>query len=86
MLESIVKKYTKNITKENIIEFSLKQNVNLTDYEVEIIYDQIKNNIDNILKNPEDELLKIKDKLSNTTYLKIEELYMFYKNKYQDYL
>ena len=86
MLESIVKKYTKNITKENIIEFSLKQNVNLTDYEVDIIYDQIKNNIDNILKNPEDELLKIKDKLSNTTYLKIEELYMFYKNKYQDYL
>ena len=76
----------KYITKENIIEFSLKQNVNLTDYEVDIIYDQIKNNIDNILKNPEDELLKIKDKLSNTTYLKIEELYMFYKNKYQDYL
>ena len=86
MLESIIKNYTKNITKDDIINFSLKQNIKLTNNEVNIIYDQIKNNINNIIKDTNTELEKIKDKLSNTTYLKIKELIEIYKFKYKDYL
>ncbi len=86
MLENIIKKYTKNITKNDIIEFALKQNVSLNNDEIDFIYNEIKNNIDYIIKNPKQELIKIKDKLSNTTYLKIKEYYDFYKEKYPDYL
>ena len=86
MLKSIIKKYTKNMTKNDIITFSKKQNTKLKKYEVDIIYDQLKNNIDNILIDVDKELFKIKDKLEYTTYLKIKELISFYKNKYKNYL
>ena len=86
MLKNMIKKYTKNITKEDIINFSKTQDTNLSKEEVDIIYDQLKNNIDNILEDANLELSKIKDKLEPTTYLKIQELISFYKEKYKNYL
>lgn len=86
MLKNMIKNYTKNMTKKDIIKFSKSQNTNLSQTEVDIIYDQLKNNIDNILEDADLELLKIKDKLKPTTYLKIQELIKFYKEKYKNYL
>ena len=86
MLESFIKNYTKKITKNDIINFSKKENIELNSDELNIIYDQIHNNIDNLIKNQEKEIEKIKDKLSNTTYLKLLNLVKTYKEKYKDYL
>lgn len=86
MLSNFIINYTKKITKEDIKNFALSQKVQLKDYETEIIYDQIKNNINNLISNTDYEISKIKDKLEYTTYLKIQELIQFYKNKYKDYL
>ena len=86
MLSNFVINYTKKITKDDINNFALSQNVELKDYETEVIYDQIKNNIQNLINNTDYEISKIKDKLEHTTYLKIQELISFYKNKYKDYL
>ena len=86
MLKNMIKKYTKNITKEDIINFSKTQDTNLSKEEIDIIYNQLKNNIDNILEDVDLELSKIKDKLEPTTYLKIQELISFYKEKYKNYL
>ncbi len=86
MLSNLVINYTKKITKDDINNFALSQNIELKDYETEVIYDQIKNNIQNLINNTDYEISKIKDKLEHTTYLKIQELISFYKNKYKDYL
>ncbi len=82
MLYNIIKNYTEKITKNDIINFSHKYNHELKEYEVNLIYNEIKNNLDNILLNSDLELHKIKDKLEYTTYLKILEL----KEKYINYL
>lgn len=86
MLNSLIKKYTQNITKTDIKEFALKNNHELNTNEIDIIYNEIHNNIDNLINNTEHEINKIKDKLELTTYLKINELINFYKEKYIDYL
>lgn len=86
MLSNLIINYTKKITKDDINNFALSQNIELKDYETEVIYDQIKNNIQNLINNTDYEISKIKDKLEHTTYLKIQELISFYKNKYKDYL
>ena len=86
MLENFIKNYTEKITKQNIINFALKENIKLNETEVEIIYNQIKNNLHNLLIDSDLELEKIKDKLEFTTYLKIKELTSFYKEKFKNYL
>ena len=86
MLNSLIKKYTQNITKTDIKEFALKNNHELNTNEIDIIYNEIHNNIDNLINNTKYEINKIKDKLEPTTYLKINELIKFYKEKYTDYL
>ena len=82
MLYNIIKNYTKNITKEDIIKFSKINNHELKEYEVDLIYNEIKNNIDDILYNTDLVISKIKDKLEQTTYLKLLDL----KEKYKNYL
>lgn len=86
MLNSLIKKYTQNITKNDIELFALNNNHSLNEQELSVIYDEIHYNIDNLINNTDSEINKIKDKLESTTYLKIIELINFYKEKYKDYL
>lgn len=86
MLNSLIKKYTQNITKNDIESFALNNNHSLNEQELSVIYDQIHYNIDSLINNTDYEIDKIKDKLESTTYLKIIELINFYKEKYKDYL
>jgi len=86
MIKTFLNKYIKKLTKDDIYKFGLEQNVILNEIEIDIIYDEIKNNLDNILYNTDSVLKKIKDKVEPTTYLKINELINFYKCKYSNYL
>lgn len=86
MFKNILNKYINKLTKEDIYKFGLEQNIILKNNEIDIIYNEIKNNLDNILYNTESVLNKIKDKVEPTTYLKITELIVFYKNKFSNYL
>lgn len=81
MKEKIIKSYIKIITKDDIISFAKKNNIVLNDKEVDIIYYEIKNNYENILNNPKEELYKIKNKVTTNTYNKIYELYTIYYPK-----
>ena len=78
----IIYQYINKLTKENIIQFGLKQNVTLNDDEVDIIYDYIKNDNKQIINNPLEIILEVKDKVSEQVYHKILELY----DKYKDFL
>lgn len=79
MPKDILTTYINNLKKEDIIIFANKQNINLTNNELDIIYNLVKNNYQNILLNPLNEINKIKDKIHINTYHKLLELYNKYK-------
>ena len=78
MKELIIKSYIKNLTKNDIVKYSIKNNISLTNYELDYIYNNIKNNYEYILSNPTMYLNEIKNNVSITTYNKIYELYTTY--------
>lgn len=82
MNKLLIYKYIERIKKEDIANYSLSQNINLTTNELDIIYDYIKNKTNEILNNPLHLIDEIKDKVSINVYNKIVELY----NKYKDYI
>jgi hypothetical protein len=86
MIKSLIEQYANKITKEDIINFSNQNNVLLKEYEVDNIYNFLKENNKYLVTKTDELLIKIKDKVEYTTYLKIKELVIFYKNKYQNYL
>lgn len=80
MNKIILLNYIKRLTKQDIINFSLKQNINLTEEEINIIYYYIKNKYNDFFNGKEQILLsEIKTKVSPTTYNKILEYYELYK-------
>ncbi|MEG1015674.1 MAG: hypothetical protein RR984_03205 [Bacilli bacterium] len=82
-MNNVIKKYASTITKEQIVSYALKENVKITQEEVNIIYNSIKNDIDILLsENSISYLNSQKSNLSKELYTKILELY----NKYKVYL
>ncbi len=87
MYKKIIYNYINNIKKEDIIYYSIKEGIILSKYEIDIIYDYIKNKYLSIIDNPNKILTEIKEKVSNETYHKLLELYDKYKdiiNKIKD--
>ena len=69
------------ITKDDISRYALKEGVDLSNNELDLIYAYIKKYSKKILDYPLDVLDEIKDDLSINVYDKILELYDKYKNK-----
>lgn len=86
MFKNVILNYASKITKNDIDNFAKNNNVELKNYEIDVIYNEVKNNVVNWLENTDEALKKIKDKLEQQTYLEIKKLVIFYKEKYQNYL
>ena len=87
MIEKLIEKYVSNIDKKDIIKFAEENNVTLNQNEVDLIYDNIKLHWKQIIFNDHNIVLeKIKNKINSSTYRKIEELIVLYKEKYKNYL
>ncbi len=76
----IISNYINKITKEDIKKYALKQNITLTEHELDIIYYHIKNNYLIFLKDPFTILNQIKKEVRTEVYNHIITLY----NKYQN--
>ncbi len=82
MYEKLIETYVNKLTKDDIINFSNKQNIILQNYEINIIYAYIKKYWKIIYKgNPSSIFLDLKNNVNPNTYNKILELYGKYKNK-----
>ena len=87
MKEKLISEYISKITMEDINSFALKNGINLNDKELEIIYNHVKNNWRTIVfGNPRGILDDLKEKLDSTSYQKIESLYIYFKNRYSNFL
>ena len=81
MNKLIIYEYMNRIKRQDIINFGMSQGIRLNDYEVDVIYNYIKNDRKRMLSNPELVLDEAKYKVSDLTYKKILELYNKYKDK-----
>lgn len=86
MFNNFIYHYIKCLKQVDIEIFAKNNGVVLNKVESDIIYDQIKNHFHDVAYHTDEVLLKIKDKLESTTYLKLKELIKDFKKKYPDYL
>ena len=78
----ILQKYIQKLKKQDLINYINKQNINLTNKELDIIYNYIKKRNKEFLNGNQEQILKeLKQKITPTTYQTIEKLYTTYKNK-----
>jgi len=85
-MKSLIKNYIDLLTIDNLKEFSLNNNINLTDLELEYLLNLVKNNYEDILINDTKYLEDIKNNINSNEYQKVKDLYLYYKNRYKGYL
>lgn len=80
MNKNFIKAYALRLTKEDVINFAIKEGINVTDSEATLFIDTIKDNIDYILDGNGLEVLESKKEyLSDEAYNKLLELFNKYK-------
>lgn len=87
MTEMLIKQYISRMTFNDIDDFARQYGLVLKKSEIEIIYQYIKYEWRTFLYgNPRGILNNLKEQLDPLTYNKIEQLYIHFKEKYQNYL
>lgn len=77
---NIIETFINNMRKEDIVKFAYKNNLKVTDHEIDFVYNFIKKNYHHILNNPSSfDLTLYKNEFSNENYLFIESLVNKYK-------
>lgn len=83
MYDYLINEYVNKLELKQIEEFAFKQGVELTNDELDIIYDTVKNHWRTFVHgNPKPILENLKTKVRPLTYNKIETLYIEARNKY----
>lgn len=84
---NFIERYMNNITIEDVNKFAQKNNVFLSNEELQFTYEFVKKNWKTILSNPNIfHLERYKDKFSEENYHKINHLIKEYSIKYQSFL
>ena len=83
----IIERYINNLTKEDINNFASKNNIFLSNDELEFTYSFVKKNYKEVLGNPDLLILdRYKNKFSEENFVKIKKLFIEYRSKYQRFL
>ena len=87
MYELIIKNYINNLSINDIITFAKKNDITLSNDEVNYIYKTIKCNYKVLLGSTYEIVLnEAKNYLTNDNYKKICNLYLDYRNKFKNFL
>ncbi len=77
---NVVESYINKITKSDINNFAIKNNINLNSNELDFIYNFIKTKYKEVLNNPNSfNLVKYKNNFSNENFIKINAIVNRYK-------
>ena len=87
MKEKLIKNYINSLSKEDINNFALNNNITLTDKEINYLYKIIQKNWYKIIfGDPTVIFNDLKTYFSETKYNQLYQLYQIYKDKYSHYL
>lgn len=79
----LIERYINKLTKNDIYNYSIKEGIELTNQEINIIHYYIKNYYKPFLNGHNEEIInELKEKVTTKTSNKIDELYNLYKNKF----
>ena len=80
---NLVKRYISNLTKEQVNDFALKNDIVLSQEELDFVYVFVKKNWEMILRNPNLlQLERYKEHFSFENFVKIQKLFILYYQKY----
>ncbi len=86
-MDKLIKEYIDKITISDINKFAIKNNINLDNNELNLIYKYIKNDWKTIIYGNYNIILNdLKNKIDINKYNKIENLFYKFKSKYQNLL
>lgn len=85
-MKGLIKNYVDKLTIDKLKEFALKNDIYLSENEFEYLLDLIKNNFDDILVQENKYLDLVKENVNPEAFVKIKELFLYYKNRYKGYL
>ncbi len=80
---NLIKRYMSNLTKEQLNNFAIKNNVSLNEQELDFTFVFIKKNWELIFRNPNLlDLNRYKEQYTEENFEKIKKLIAFYYQKY----
>jgi len=84
---NIIERYIAKMQKEDVNNFAIKNNVSLSEEELNFTYEFVKKNWNTILSNPNlFHMERYKDKFTEENYHKIAKLIREYQNRYKSFL
>lgn len=87
MKGQLIKNYINKLTIQDINALAIKQDIHLTDQELNYIYNQIKNHYQDFLYGDANYLMNdLKQNISENNYQKIQKLFTHYKKQFQSLL
>lgn len=78
----LVKNYVSKMTREDVVKFSTKKGIILSEAEVDFVYRFVKKNYEALYANPNIDLTKYKCHFSEENFTKLMKLVSEYKSKY----
>ena len=85
-MKSLIRNYIDLLSVDKLNEFALKNNINLTNDELNYILNLVKTNWEDILINENKYLNDLKNHLNEDKYIRIKDLFIYYKDRYKGYL
>lgn len=83
MYEYLINEYIKKLTIQDITDFGLKNNINISIEDSEVLLYYAKNNYKELISsNPNSVLKEIKKRIDPITYEKAYNLFLIYRNNY----
>ncbi len=84
---NIIERYMNKLTKDDINNFALKNNIVLNEEELEFTYVFVKKNWQTVIANPNAlNFDRYQDKYSEENLIKIKKLFKEYSTRYKNYL
>ena len=85
-MKSLIKNYVDKLTTQNLKEFAVKNDINLNQNELEYLLNLVQNNFEDILINEDKYLNLVQNNINSEAFIKVKELFLYYKNRYKGYL
>lgn len=85
-MKSLIRNYIDLLTIEKLEEFGIKNDIHLSNTELNYLLDLVKNNWEDILKDDSKYLEKLEENINPKDFVKVKNLYLYYKNRYKGYL
>lgn len=84
---NIIERFMEKITKDDINNFALSKNINLSESELDFTYTFVKKNYKDILGNPKLlDLDRYKNNYTKENFSKITKVFQEYSQRYSNYL